>query len=201
MSLERGIRYGDWIIGDVVDSSCWLVFVLTLQVLKFVRFVQRLVCGAFPADGVGLFAIRDRRKAISEKDFLNAVDKVWIPLVIGWIRSSRVTRSSPRPPNTWSIIKWNLFVVCFVQKKNTNKLKTVSICFHNKRIKTSEGDHYSTPIMSTANTIEIMMHPQSEKKQNGNLILNRQVHIDINIYLRMKTYHHTKPIYTCTLNN
>lgn len=176
MSLERGIRYGDWIIGDVVDSSCWLVFVLTLQVLKFVRFVQRLVCGAFPADGVGLFAIRDRRKAISEKDFLNAVDKVWIPLVIGWIRSSRVTRSSPRPPNTWSIIKWNLFVVCFVQKKNTNKLKTVSICFHNKRIKTSEGDHYSTPIMSTANTIEIMMHPQSKKKQNGNLILNRQVH-------------------------
>ncbi len=71
----------------------------------------------------GMFAIRSRRKSISEKDFLDAVQKVRVNFV-AWVytarpspcftvvcpcvgRSSRATRSSPRPQSTWCTTRPN----------------------------------------------------------------------------------------------
>jgi hypothetical protein len=50
----------------------------------------------------GMFAIRARRKAINEKDLLEAIEKVFIFLVISF-RSLRGIVSSPQPRSTWFI--------------------------------------------------------------------------------------------------
>ena len=67
-----------------------------------------------------MFAIRARRKAISEKDLLEAIEKVKIKYII--YRSLKDTASSPPLRSTWFTIDSNAQTQCY----NINKFRLVT---------------------------------------------------------------------------